>query len=65
MSHTDPAPAHPESFTHSDGQVCYYLPYARDGVSGLLHGYFYGAPPDMHRCHREHGLEGADDEQPD
>ncbi len=55
----------PESFTHSDGRVCRYLPYAVDYLAGLQHGYFYGTPPDMRRCHREHGLEGIEDEQPD
>ena len=53
-----------ESFTHSDGRVCRLLPYALDGVAGLLEGYFYGAPPDLRKCQREHGLEGAEDEHP-
>jgi hypothetical protein len=50
-------------FTHADGRVCRCLPYALDGVDGLLEGYFYGDPPTMRRCHREHGLQGAEDEQ--
>ena len=54
-----------EKVTHADGRVCRYLPYAMDGVQGLLHGWFYQAPPDMRKCDRAHGLngeEGASDE---
>lgn len=49
-----------QTFTHSDGRQCRYLPYALDGVQGLLHAYFYGMPPDMRKCLREHGLEGQE-----
>lgn len=55
----------PQSFPsirHADGRICRYLPYALDGVRGLRHAYFYGEPPDMRRCLREHGLEDTEDE---
>jgi hypothetical protein len=53
-----------DRFTHADGRQCRYLPYALDGVAGLLKGWFHGMPPDMAKCHREHGLEDQEDEQP-
>ena len=49
-----------QTYRHDDGRVCRYLPYALDGVAGLLHAYFYGAPPEMRKCLREHGLEEGD-----
>ena len=49
-----------ESFRHEDGRVCRFLPYALDGQVGLLHAWFYGVPPEMRRCQREHGLEDSE-----
>lgn len=62
MSETPTPPADP--FTHRDGRVCHWYAYARDDIKGLLHGYFHGAPPELRKCHREHGLQGAEDEGP-
>ena len=50
-------PGSEASIRHADGRLCRYLPYALDGVQGLLHAYFYGEPPDMRKCLREHGLQ--------
>jgi len=54
-----------QTFTHDDGRTCRWLPYALDSQVGLLHGWFHGMPPDMAKCHREHGLEGTEDERDD
>jgi hypothetical protein len=59
---TDDTPTVPLRFTHRDGRVCYWLAYSRDGMAGLLHGYFTGLPPDMRKCQRAHGLQGREDQ---
>jgi len=50
-------------YEHEDGRVCRWLAYSLDHdslqPSGiLLHAWFYGLPPDMRRCQRDHHTTG-------
>lgn len=44
------------TFTHTDGRLCMFLTYALDSrpEQGLQRAWFYGLPPDLHRCHETH-----------
>lgn len=56
-----------DRWTHGDGRQCRELPYALDGFTGLLTGYFYWEqgleddPGALRLCHRDHGLTDDDD----
>lgn len=52
---SNPEPERRESFRHADGRVCWCLPYALErSPYQLHHGWFYGEPPDLRRCDRDH-----------
>ena len=46
-------------YEHDDGRICRWLAYTVDHDSErpsgvLLRAYFYGLPPDMRKCWRDH-----------
>jgi hypothetical protein len=52
------------AYQHADGRLCRWLAYSldhnSDSPSGqLLRAWFYGLPPDMRRCDRDHDPKGA------